>query len=77
MLVFIFSVVVYAAFILTMGRLLVSKINGVPIQVLLPCAVRPITPEIEQEIRKVWRIKDIESIDDFCRSESDADSSPD
>jgi hypothetical protein len=74
---FIFFSVIYVAFFSTMDRLLISKISGVPIQVLLPCSYRPIPPELEQDIRKVWRINGIESIDSFCGSEIHTNSSSD
>ena len=66
---FTFSSVVYVAFFSTMDRLLISKISGVPIQVLLPCSYRPNPPELEQEIRKVWRIHKFDSIDEFCNKD--------
>lgn len=74
---FTFSSVVYVALFSTMDRLLISKISGIPIQVLLPCEYPPSNLEIEQELRKVWRIKDTESIDDFCRTENDTESRSD
>jgi len=72
-----FFSVVYVAFFSTMDRLLISKISGVPIQVLLPCSYRPNPPELEQDIRKVWRIKGVDSVDSFCDSEITTDSSSD
>ena len=71
---FTFSSVVYVAFFSAMDRLLISKISSVPIQVLLPCSYRPNPPEVEQEIRKVWRIHKLDSIDDFCNRAGDASS---
>ena len=71
---FTFSSVVYVAFFSAMDRLLISKISSVPIQVLLPCSYRPNPPALEQEIRKVWRIHKLDSIDDFCNRAGDAGS---
>ena len=77
LLVFIFSSLVYTALFSTMDRLLISKISGISIQVLLPCTYRPNPPELEQEIRKVWRIHKLDSIDEFCNREIDTNSGSD
>ena len=57
-----------------MDRLIISKVSNIPIQVLLPCTYRPNPPELEEEIRKVWRIHKFDSIDDFCNRAGDAGS---
>jgi hypothetical protein len=77
LLVFTFSFLVYVSLFSKMDRLLISKISGVPMQVLLPCSYRPNPPELEQEIRKTWRIHKLDSIDEFCEREIDTSSSSD
>lgn len=76
-LVLAFSALVYIALFSAFDRLLISKISNTPIQVLLPCTYRPNPPELEQEIRKVWKIHKLDSIDDFCDREIDTSSGSD
>jgi hypothetical protein len=70
----IFFALIYISYISNMDRLIISKISNTPIEILLPCTYRPNPPELEEEIRKVWRIHKFDSIDDFCNRASDASS---
>ena len=73
----IFFAIIYITYFSTMDRLIISKVSNIPIQVLLPCTYRPNPPELEQEIRKVWRIHKLDSIDEFCNREIDTNSGSD
>ncbi len=70
----IFFVIIYITYFSSMDRLIISKLSNTPIQVLLPCTYRPNPLELEEEIRKVWRIHKFDSIDDFCNRAGDAGS---
>ena len=67
----IFFAMIYITYFSKIDRLIISKVSNIPIQVLLPCTYRPNPPELEQEIRKVWRIHKLDSIDEFCEREID------
>jgi hypothetical protein len=68
----IFFVLIYISYFSTMDRIIISKISNTPIEILLPCTYRPNPPELEVEIRKVWRMHKFDSIDDFCNRAGDA-----
>ena len=63
----VFVALFYFAFFLEPDKLLIARLNGIPIEALNPCQNLPLSPEVEKIARGIFKLRDIDYFDDrYC-----------